>query len=84
MLPDPGGSGEEGSSEFGAGAGGGGRRRLTVVWRNWILEGAPQAGLGFSTAQRIGASNPPSCSRVNNIRIIWIVVSAVRESNPVT
>ena len=24
MLPDPGGSGEEGSSEFGAGAGGGG------------------------------------------------------------
>lgn len=54
------------------------------IWRNWILEGAPQAGLGFSTAQRIGASNPPSCSRVNNIRIIWIVVSAVRESYPVT
>ena len=44
MLPDPGGSGEEGSSEFGAGAGGGGRRRLTVgeggegMGRGWKLK----------------------------------------------
>lgn len=54
------------------------------IWRNWILEGAPQAVLGFSTAHWIGASIPSCCPRVNDIRITQIVVSAVRESYPVT
>lgn len=37
------------------------------MWRNWIPEGGPQVVLGLSAAQRIGASNPLRCSRVNDI-----------------
>ena len=43
-------------------------------------EGGPQVVLALSAAQRIGASNPPCCSRVNDIRMIWIAVSALRDS----
>ena len=50
------------------------------IWRNWMPEGGPQVVLALSAAQRIGASNPPCCSRVNDIRMIWIAVSALRDS----